>query len=603
MQVQIVDYYKAQIIDHELEIKRLERQINVYSFLRLFSLAFALIIFYQCIKYEQIWLSVLTVLLFILGFTYLVSKQLALQKLKNYFKDLVKVHSNELASIQRKPGLYSDGSAFVDDLHPYSSDLDIFGKSSLFEMINRCATASGNAILANWLLKPANETDIRERQTILSELNSKLKWKHHFQAVLLFANTPSEDKVKELFYYLNSKLDDPKPWIKYYVKILPFLFLSILLASFVFPFLSVGLLGILIFNFFMNQSYNARILKTDSIIGKMSTILTQFSAAIQAIKTENWNSDLAKKLVSELKNDEKDKFSGQIKRFSVLINHLTLGLTSIGVVLNSVMLWNVRQLFAIEDWKKQNHSNLKHAFELIGTFEALISLSSLKTNYADWCFASIHEGEKYTLNAKEIGHPLISFENRVTNNYSLNDDLKIDIITGSNMAGKSTFLRTLGINTVLALSGAPCCAKEMTLSKMLVFSYMRIRDSLNESTSTFKAEIDRLQALLKILEGSDKTFFLIDEMLRGTNSVDKYLGSKAVIEKLIDQKGVGIVATHDLQIADLQKKYPDYIRNFYFDIQVNGEEMNFDYKLKAGECKTFNASLLLKRIGIFPEND
>ena len=603
MQEQIVDYYKAQLIDSELEIKRLDRLINVYSFLRLFALAFALIIFYQCIKYDQIWLSILTVLLFILGFSWLVSKQSAFQKLKKYVSALADVHTNELNSIDRKGSLYSDGSAFTDDLHPYSSDLDIFGKSSLFEMINRCSTVLGNTILANWLLQPSSTIDIRERQETLKELSSKLKWKHNFQAVLLFANTPSEDKVKDLFRYLEAKPEVSSSWIKYYVNIAPWLFLFFSIATYFVPYLSLVLFVLLIFNFFLNQSFNARILKTDSIIGKMSNILTQFSEAIKAIKNEDWTSDLAKKLASDLKNDENAKFSEQIKRFSLLINHLTFGLTSIGVLLNAVMIWNIRQLFAIEDWKKQNHTNLKEAFDLIATFEALISLSSLNSNYPDWCFPTIHEGEHYTLNTKDIGHPLISSQIRVTNNYSLKDELKIDIITGSNMAGKSTFLRTLGINTVLALCGAPCCAKEMTLSRMMVFSYMRIRDSLNESTSTFKAELDRLQALLKILEGSEKIFFLIDEMLRGTNSQDKYLGSKAVIEKLISQNGVGIVATHDLQIADLEKKYPNYIRNFYFDIQVEGEEMNFDYKLKAGECKTFNASLLLKRIGIYPEKE
>ena len=166
------------------------------------------------------------------------------------------------------------------------------------------------------------------------------------------------------------------------------------------------------------------------------------------------------------------------------------------------------------------------------------------------------------------------------------------------MAGKSTFLRTLGINTVLALSGAPVCAEKMQLSPMLIFSYMRIRDSLNENTSTFKAELDRLQSLLEILDKEENVYFLIDEMLRGTNSVDKYLGSKAVIEKLISRKAVGIIATHDLQIAELEQKYPEYIRNFYFDIEIEGSEMKFDYKIKEGECKTFNASLLLKRLGI-----
>jgi DNA mismatch repair ATPase MutS len=133
---------------------------------------------------------------------------------------------------------------------------------------------------------------------------------------------------------------------------------------------------------------------------------------------------------------------------------------------------------------------------------------------------------------------------------------------------------------------------------MTIFSYMRIRDSLNENTSTFKAELDRLQLLLQVLKKEEKVYFLIDEMLRGTNSVDKYRGSKAVIEKLIAEKGVGIVATHDLQIAHLEKQYPHYIRNFYFDIKVHGQEMQFDYKLKAGECTTFNATLLLKQLGI-----
>ena len=154
-----------------------------------------------------------------------------------------------------------------------------------------------------------------------------------------------------------------------------------------------------------------------------------------------------------------------------------------------------------------------------------------------------------------MAHPLINSTNRVENDYELTDTLKIDIITGSNMAGKSTFLRTIGINTVLALCGAPVCADDMKISVITIITYMRIKDSLNESTSTFKAELDRLQLLLKAVE-TENVFFLIDEMLRGTNSVDKYLGSKAVIEQLIRKKGVGMVATHDLQIAELETKYP-----------------------------------------------
>jgi len=304
-----------------------------------------------------------------------------------------------------------------------------------------------------------------------------------------------------------------------------------------------------------------------------------------------------------MKGHGKSKLSEQVKRFSLLINHLNFGLSAVGALLNMIMLWNIRHLFAIEDWKRANHEQLKKAFDVLASFEALISLGALKTNNPDWCFANISEDEQYTLNAEAIGHPLIPESERIDNDYFLDNTLKIDIITGSNMAGKSTFLPTLGINTVMALCGAPSCTSKMDVSCILVFTYMRIRDSLNESTSTFKAELDRLQALIRILDSSSgKVYFLIDEMLRGTNSVDKYLGSKAVIEKLIAQNAVGIVATHDLQIAGLEKKYPDYIRNYYFDIQIEESEMKFDYKLKSGECKTFNAALLLKRIGIYPED-
>ncbi|MBC7915190.1 MAG: hypothetical protein H7Y07_13815 [Pyrinomonadaceae bacterium] len=191
-----------------------------------------------------------------------------------------------------------------------------------------------------------------------------------------------------------------------------------------------------------------------------------------------------------------------------------------------------------------------------------------------------------------------SVKKNLSDNFSLENTRKIDIITGSNMAGKSTFLRTVGINAVLAFAGAPVCARSMQITVMNLFAYMRIRDSLNESISTFKAELNRLQLLLEVLKSDGKVYFLIDEMLRGTNSVDKYRGSKAVIEKLVAQKAVGIVATHDLQLAQLEEKYPHYVRNCYFDIQVLNGEMIFDYKLKDGECKTFNASLLLKQIGI-----
>lgn len=597
----VTEHYKNNLNKSNGKVSRYETLINRYSILRLLTLGTGIFLFYQSLKFEGSWLPVLVFFAVVLGFSSLVRMQNLFEKKRNYFRDLAKVYVNELSSLQSRDNMYPDGSQWTDDDHPYSSDLDIFGKRSLFGMVNRCATVLGNATLAGWLKKRAPVKIIRERQAAIQELASKQSWKHNFQAVLLFANDHGEDGAERLFQYMRMSPVIRTGFLRAYLKWVPLLFVMSAILSWYFPIFLLVVLGLGIANLLLMQSYHALVMKTDSLIGKMRVILGRFSEAISAVGSENWNSLYCAELADSLKGDQEDKPTQQIKKLSVLINQLNLGLSPVGIILNFVAAWNVRQFLAIEDWKRNNKINLEAAFDVIAAFEALISLSSLRNNYPGWTFPSIIEEDGFTLAAKAIAHPLIPSELRIENDYSLKNELRIDIITGSNMAGKSTFLRTLGINVVLALSGAPVCASEMSVSPMLVFSYMRIKDSLNENTSTFKAELDRLQRLLEILNTEDKVYFLIDEMLRGTNSVDKYLGSKAVIEKLISQNAVGIIATHDLQIAEMEQKYPDYIRNFYFDMQIEGSEMSFDYKLKEGECKTFNASLLLRRLGIYPD--
>lgn len=592
------DYYQAELKGCAAEIKHYGKLINKYSILRLFLLIAGIFLFYQSLKIDQSWFPVLVFFSVIFVFASLVRKQNQFEKRRNFFRDLSKIHHNELNSLDRKENIYPVGSEWTDDLHPYTSDLDIFGRSSLFELMNRCATVAGNAKLAGWLKKAAPADVIRERQRAVQELSSRQGWKSDFQAVLLFNNGAAHDHAADLFQYMREGAGTCSNWLKIYIRWIPAVFFATALLSWYISFFLLPLISFGIVNLLLMQNFNARVMKTESLIGKMSKILERFSEALSAIKKENWEADLLVQLSADLKDDQKGKLPEQIKSLSVLINKLNLGLSTIGPLLNFIMAWNIRQLLAIEGWKQENKLNIEGAFDMIATFEALVSLSSLNTNYPSWTFPSISEQQHYTLNVKAIWHPLIPSELRIVNDFELNNERKIDIITGSNMAGKSTFLRTLGINIVLALSGAPVCAQMMELCPVLVFSYMRIRDSLNESTSTFKAELDRLQALLEILNTEAKVYFLIDEMLRGTNSVDKFLGSKAIIERLISQKAVGIIATHDLQIAELEEKYPDYIRNFHFDIQVEGEDMKFDYKLKKGECRTFNAQMLLKRIGI-----
>ena len=434
----------------------------------------------------------------------------------------------------------------------------------------------------------------------MQELAAKPEWRQNFQTILLFTNNSADDPVKKILLYLKNDPLKLNSWLKVYIQWIPFLFVGTAILSVFFPKFLILLFLIAIVNLFVIQIYESRIEKTEALITKAGKLLSKFSDAFKRIEQEHWNSDLTIELSGELSDKGSgDDFFKSLKRLSVLISRLELrsGIL-VGFVLNVSCVWVVRQYLAIEKWKEVNSLEMEKAFDVLSTFEGLISLASLSANHPEWTFPEISKDEEYTLSAREIGHPLISPGSRVLNDFHLKDELKIDIITGSNMAGKSTFLRTIGINTVLALCGAPVCAKKMELTPVLVFSYMRIRDSLNENTSTFKAELNRIQLLLEKLRDNEKIYFLIDEMLRGTNSVDKYRGSKAIIEKLISEKAVGIVATHDLQIAHLENDYSQYIRNFHFDIAIKEEEMLFDYKLRKGECKTFNATILLQKLGI-----
>lgn len=591
-------YYHTKLALCDQQIARYERLINIYSFFRLIAFIAGIILIYQSLKLNRIWATELVFLLAVIGFGYLVKRQSVLEKGKTYFSNLKKVNANEINSMNRLENIYSEGSVWMDGLHPYTSDLDIFGKGSLFALMNRCSTALGNKKLADWLSGPAPLHEIRQRQEALKEISKNRDWKLNFQAALLFLNK-GEDHAQKLFAYLRLTPGEHSTTLRIYIQWVPWIFIALAVLTYYVPWFSLILIIMGVTNALLSLVYNARVMKTADLTSKTSTGLARFHEAIVAINTRNWESPLCASLANDLKDGTKGKFADQVKHLSVLIARMDLLMIGfIGPILYLTTAWGIRQFLAMEDWKRNNRLNLEVAFDHLATFEALISISSLQTNYPTWCYPDIAEDENYTLTAQAIGHPLIPASVRIENDFSLNNELKIDIITGSNMAGKSTFLRTLGINAVLALSGAPVCAQKMRLTPMLIFSYMRITDSLNESTSTFKAELDRLRLLLETLKTNQKVYFLIDEMLRGTNSVDKYRGSKAVIEKLIGQKAVGIVATHDLQIAQLEQKYPDYIRNFYFDIRVEGEEMKFDYTLKYGECKTFNASLLLRQLGI-----
>jgi len=268
-----------------------------------------------------------------------------------------------------------------------------------------------------------------------------------------------------------------------------------------------------------------------------------------------------------------------------------------GFFINWLFLWDLQSIIKLERWKKQNMNSVETWFNALAEADVLQSLGNYSFNNQEFIMPNISQ-EVAVFNAKDIGHPLINKSTRVDNNLIFNGYGKFVIVTGANMAGKSTFLRTVGVNLVLAMKGVPVCAKEMTFSPIEIFSSMRTNDSLKGNKSYFFSELSRLKKIIDKLEKGDNLFIILDEILKGTNSLDKKKGSKAFLKKLINYKCKGLIATHDLALGELENEFPDNIKNICFEVITKDKDIEFDYKLYDGITQNLNASFLMKKMGI-----
>jgi DNA mismatch repair ATPase MutS len=295
---------------------------------------------------------------------------------------------------------------------------------------------------------------------------------------------------------------------------------------------------------------------------------------------------------------EGTKASSEIRQLKTILDRFDLRISILGLLFfNPFLLWDVRQMIALNRWRRRNRGHVHRWYSALAETEVLHSLATLHFNHPGWCFPSFSD-QHFRIEGKDIGHPLIPPRQRVNNDFRLTGQGKIALITGSNMAGKSTFLRSLGVNTVLALLGAPVCARTYTVSPVQLMSSMRIADNLAENTSTFYAELKKLKSIIDAVTQKQRIFILLDEILRGTNSLDRHTGSEALMKQLIAHQAVAVIATHDVELATLEQQYAGGVQNYHFDVQVAGEELYFDYRLKDGVCTSLNASLLMKKIGI-----
>ncbi len=597
-QAQIISGYSQKVNEVNSRIDQTKKLIDQLSFARI-GLFLAEILFFILLlnSADDEWRTLVQILLIlpVFAFAIIVKKQSKLDREIDYQKQLLWVYQNEWNVLNGIANGYNHGKAFQSETHPYTSDLDIFGHASLYGLLNRCYTKNGKELLAKNLAEKLAKHQILGRQEAVREMHTKIEDTFDFRANLYGHDV---DKIEQIKLQLKSQLGEQLKFVrnkllKFYVAVVPYISAAIILAAI---FVNSAFWNILTLYLIINIGFivlqNSKINKVFYSFGGGSNLLNGYADAILWTEKQQWTSPYILALFQS-----KMPVSVEIKNLSKIIQSFDARLNIVvGTALNALLLWDLKCCISLDRWYQSSSKDVISALNHLGDFEELISLATLVHNEPAWVFPEITN--EFKLTTKEIGHPLIAPDIRVNNTFSLENQPTVDIVTGSNMAGKSTFLRTLGINMVLAYIGAPVCAEAMSLSVFSINTYMRIKDSLNESTSTFKAELNRLKMILDHVVNDKDTFVLIDEMLRGTNSRDKYLGSKVFVEKLIAERTPGLFATHDLQLADLKNDHEKTLRNFHFDIQITAGEMKFDYKLKQGPCSTFNAAILLKEIGL-----
>ncbi len=539
----------------------------------------------------------IVVIVILLVFLALVSEDLSNQKAIDHTELLVNINQQELLYLQHQFAHHKDGHEFYNDDHPYAGDLDIFGRASLYQYINRTNSEQGNEFMAKWLLHPAPPTLIEKRQKAIHELSQKPEWRQELQAissespVTIHAEKTVEHWLEEKNQFIHRNLWQVTRFI------VPFFAVATVVAYSI-DLVSYPAFMLLLAFFFVIASFITK--KVYPAYGKLNKITKEIDTLAKSIAFIE-RSDMHDQLLNELKNDlgagittashSIHKLNKILNRFDYRLNPLVF------IPLNTLFLWDLQQVLQLEKWKEENNGKVNHWFHTLAELEALSSLGTLAFNHPLWCFPELNTVQP-EFTATGLGHPLIDPKKSVANNYSTTGLAQISIITGSNMAGKSTFLRSVGVNMVLAAMGAPVCATKLVLSPLKVMSSMRVKDNLEESTSTFYAELKKLKSIIDAVKKQEPVFILLDEILRGTNSHDRHTGSKSLIRQLIHEKASGIIATHDLELASLENEFPASIHNFHFDVQIEGEELFFDYTLKTGICQSFNAAILMKKIGI-----
>jgi DNA mismatch repair ATPase MutS len=604
--------YRDNIKKYDDNLLKQSKLLKRISFLRLFIFVISSIILIYLFSSNLLAPVLIVFPLLIVCFGAAIKYYNKIAYLKKHAAFLKRINESEILREKCHLEEFEPGDQFMNPNHPYTSDLDIFGEHSIFQLLNRTTTESGMILLSEWLSEPAPNNEIHDRQKAIKELAQKLDWRQDFQASGMHFQNKKSDYNKLLDW-----VEAPLGLLKYRriyqaaaitLSVLSFLTLYSYLPYVTSPSWFIYLLPFLTVLFIINRIIKkVKPLADDIVKTSQENIdtLKGYRALIEKIESERFKSKKISELQSVFIKSRRSAFK-EINRLCRSLEFaqqrgVKIKITQIGGnpfyhLLNSFLLLDIYMIIGVEKWKSKNKAFLKLWAEVVSEFEVINSLAGFCYSNPSYTFPEITEKDN-TVHFESLGHPLINSTKRVCNDFHSEGQGDVVLITGSNMGGKSTFLRTVGVNLVLALAGAPCCSKNGQVSNLKLYMSMRTQDNLKEGISSFYAELSRIEKMLKLIESNQNTFFLLDEMFKGTNSEDRHKGGFSLINQLRELKTSGIIATHDIELAKLSGN-KKLVTNYSFNSEIINDSMIFSYEIRPGICNDFNASELMKKSGI-----
>jgi hypothetical protein len=587
------EFYQSRIAELQNELNRLKIKNRFITFGRLLLMGLFLYFIYKWLSANEIaymWGAFMWIALFVALYRY----DLIFDKHYRITKNLLSINQNELKALAGQYEAFDAGKEFLDPNHHYCFDLDLFVDSGLFQSINRTVTAEGKQLLAQrMLMTDVTVNEVVSRQDAVKLLTDLPLWRQQYTAIGQLEKLSLASFVNHFSTAEKVPFKSWKKWLIY----------SLIAASVI----AIGgnILGwwsyhvwliLYVVNLFVVGSYGKSVAAIYSKISGGAKIIGRYNDLLIHLKKENklLNDSRLEKAVSILANDENSCLKAfyhlekLLSRFDQRTNILVTFITNF-VFLNDVLL-----VMRYNRWMDVYASKLSEYESAIAEIDALISLANFAYNNPSFVVPALNE--EVIVDATQLGHPLIADSVRVCNDFKVQQIREFYITTGANMAGKSTFLRTVGINMVLASCGAPVCAHSYVFTPVKLFSSMRTSDNLVNNTSYFQAELLRLKALIDLAAQGDKLFVILDEILKGTNSKDKLAGSRLFLLKMLTYNCAGVIATHDLALGELEAEYPGHFHNICFEITIHDNDITYDYRLQNGVAHNLNATWLLDRL-------